>query len=261
MVRADGRSPEQLRNVKFTRGFTKYAEGSILVEMGDTKVICNATVENKVPTWLKGQGKGWITAEYSMLPRATAERTVREVTKGKLSGRTMEIQRLIGRTLRSVVDLSALNERTVWIDCDVIQADGGTRTASICGGFLALVDALNSLYEQNMVPDIPIIDYLAAVSVGKVEDNIYLDLEYEEDCKAQVDMNVVMTGSKKIVEIQGSAEEYPFTKEEMQTLFEYAEKGIAEIIVYQKEVLGERARRVGGWKPLSPDVEEVGRNE
>ncbi|MBZ4687301.1 MAG: ribonuclease [Clostridia bacterium] len=261
MVRADGRLPEQLRTVKFTRNFTKYAEGSVLVEMGDTKVICNATVDNKVPIWLKGQGKGWITAEYSMLPRATAERTVREVSKGRTSGRTMEIQRLIGRTLRSVVDLSALGERTIWIDCDVIQADGGTRTAAISGGFLALVDALNSLHEQNVIEGIPIIDYLAAVSVGKVEDKIYLDLEYSEDCKAQVDMNVVMTGGKKIVEIQGSAEEYPFSKEEMQTLLEYAEKGIEQIIEYQKEVLGEIAQKVAKWDPSPVDDEEVNRNE
>ncbi len=247
MSRIDDRSFQELRKVKFTRDYTKFAEGSVLVEMGDTKVICNATIDDKVPPFLKGKGKGWITAEYSMLPRATSERTIRESAKGKLSGRTMEIQRLIGRSFRSVVDLAAIGERTIWIDCDVIQADGGTRTASISGGFVALIDAINYLYKKGEIESIPVIDYLAAVSVGKVNDKILLDLNFFEDSRAQVDMNVIMTGKNKIVEVQGTAEEYPFTKDEMITMIDYAEKGTENIIKEQKKVLSDFADKIGVW--------------
>lgn len=247
MPREDGRNTKQIRPVKITRNFNKFAEGSVLMEMGDTKVICTATIEDKVPPFLKGENKGWISAEYSMLPRATAVRTVRESSKGKLAGRTQEIQRLIGRALRSIVDLDALGERTIWLDCDVIQADGGTRTASITGSFVALVDALNKLVDQKKLEKIPVIDYLAAVSVGKVDNEVLLDLNFNEDSKAQVDMNVVMTGTGKIVEIQGTAEEYPFTKSELDILLDYARKGIEDLILAQKQVLGSLASSVGIW--------------
>lgn len=232
------RSQNAIRDVKITRDYIKHAEGSVLIEVGCTKIICTATIEDKVPVFLKGKEQGWVTAEYSMLPRATKERTVRESAKGKVSGRTQEIQRLIGRSLRSVVDLSMLGERTVWLDCDVIQADGGTRTASITGAFIALIDALNKLREQEVFSDLPVSDYLAAVSVGKVNDEVLLDLCFEEDCAAQVDMNVVMTGNGRIVEVQGTAEEYPFTRQELDQMLFYAEKGILELISIQKSVLG-----------------------
>lgn len=238
MGRYDSRSVDAIRPVKITRNYIKYAEGAVLIELGDTKVICTATVEDKVPPFLKGEEKGWITAEYSMLPRSTQERTIREAARGRVGGRTHEIQRLIGRSLRSIVDLKALGERTIWLDCDVIQADGGTRTASITGSFVALADALESLREAEMISSLPLVDYLAAISVGKVDDEVYLDLCYEEDCRAQVDMNVVMTGSGKIVEIQGTAEEYPFTRVELDRMLEYADKGIGELISLQKELLG-----------------------
>jgi len=243
MPRDDGRAADQLRNVKITRNYNKFAEGSVLMEMGDTKIICTVTVEDKIPAFLKGENKGWVSAEYSMLPRATAVRTVREAAKGKVGGRTMEIQRLIGRAMRSVVDLKELGERTFWIDCDVIQADGGTRTASITGSFIALIDALDSLVKKGDLEKIPVIDYLAAISVGKVKDEILLDLNYSEDCGAQVDMNVVMTGDGRIVEIQGTAEEYPFTKQEMDSLLKIAEKGIQDIVLIQKDILGS----LGNW--------------
>ncbi|MGI6554391.1 MAG: ribonuclease PH [Bacillota bacterium] len=236
-LRVDGRSPNAVRKVEITRDYLKHAEGSVLIEMGNTRVICAATIEDKVPLFLKGKEQGWVTAEYSMLPRATRERTVREASKGKVTGRTHEIQRLIGRSLRSVVDLSVLGERTIWLDCDVIEADGGTRTASITGAFVALVDALNKLKEQEVFSDLPVRDFLAAISVGKVHDEILLDLCFEEDCEAQVDMNVVMTGSGRIVEVQGTAEENPFTRSELDLMLSYAEKGIVELIDIQKRVL------------------------
>ncbi len=247
MTRFDGRAVDQLRDVIITRNFNKFAEGSVLIEMGDTKVICTVTVEDKVPLFLKGENKGWITSEYSMLPRANAIRSPRESTRGKVGGRTHEIQRLIGRAMRSVVDLSALGERTLWMDCDVIQADGGTRTASITGGFIALVDALNGLVKQGKLEKMPIVDYLAAISVGKVDNEIFLDLNFAEDCTAQVDMNVIMTGSSKIVELQGTAEEYPFTKDELDLLLSYANKGILDLVDIQKKVLGDDAKMVGIW--------------
>ncbi|MBO8138113.1 MAG: ribonuclease PH [Desulfotomaculum sp.] len=245
MQRIDGRDMDQIRPVKITRNYIKHPEGSVLIEMGDTKVICNATVEDRVPSFLKGTEKGWVTAEYSLLPRATNVRTVREAAKGKQSGRTMEIQRLIGRALRSVVDLEVLGERTITLDCDVIQADGGTRTASITGAFVALVDALNHLVEKGEISYIPVKDFLAAVSVGRVNGEIILDLCYEEDSAAEVDMNIVMTGSGQFVEIQGTGEECTFTREEMEKMLEYAAAGIEELISAQKEALGEIADQVG----------------
>lgn len=238
MVRADGRKENELRAVKITPGYLKYPEGSVLVEMGETKVICNATVEDKVPPFLKGQNKGWVTAEYAMLPRATQIRNQREATRGKISGRTNEIQRLIGRSLRAIVDLEKLGERTVMLDCDVIQADGGTRTASITGSFVALVLALQRLVDAGALESLPIRDWLAAVSVGKIEEGLLLDLSYEEDSRAIVDMNVVMTGQGNFVEIQGTAEGSPFNQAELQQFLALAEKGVSELIAVQKAALG-----------------------
>ena len=257
MPRDDGRAADQLRKVKITRNYNKFAEGSVLMEMGDTRVICTVTVEDKVPPFLKGENKGWISAEYSMLPRATSVRTIREAARGKIGGRTMEIQRLIGRAMWSVVDLSGLGERTLWLDCDVIQADGGTRTASITGSYVALIDALYSLVEKGDLKKVPVIDYLAAISVGKVHDEILLDLNFQEDSNAQVDMNVVMTGDGRIVEIQGTAEEYPFTKQEMDSLLIIAEKGIQDLVVIQKDVLGPIAEQVGIWNQNNKDEAHV----
>ncbi len=236
-VRKDGRSPLELRPVKITRNFIKYAEGSALIEMGETKVICTASVEEKVPPFLKDTGRGWITAEYAMLPRSTKIRSIRESTAGRVGGRTHEIQRLIGRSLRAVVDLAGLGERTIWIDCDVIQADGGTRTASITGAFVALYDALRYMQEKGMVEKLPIVDAVAAVSVGKVGGLILLDLTYEEDSMAEVDMNLVMTGRGLFVEIQGTAEAYPFSQEELQEMIGVGSAGIRILIEKQKEVL------------------------
>ncbi|WP_353894546.1 ribonuclease PH [Proteinivorax hydrogeniformans] len=239
MMRIDNRKNNQLRPVKITRNFIKHAEGSVLIEVGDTKVICTATVDEKVPPFLKGEGKGWVTAEYSMLPRATGNRNIREAAKGKQSGRTLEIQRLIGRALRSVVDLKALGERTVWLDCDVIQADGGTRTASITGAFVALVEAMQGLVEQKKIKSLPITDYLAATSVGLVEDDLLLDLAFTEDSNATVDMNIVITGKGNIVEVQGTGEENPFSEQQFLQLYALAKEGIAKLITIQKEALGE----------------------
>ncbi len=233
MTRSDGRAPDQLREVKITLDFIKHAEGSCLIEFGDTKVICTASVEERVPPFLKGTGQGWITAEYSMLPRATAQRTIREAAKGKLTGRTQEIQRLIGRSLRSAVDLTALGEITVWIDCDVIQADGGTRTASITGAFVALYRALERVDKLNAVKS-----FIAAVSVGIVDGQFLLDLNYEEDSMAEVDMNVVMNDQGLLVEVQGTAEGEPFSREALNRLLDLGEKGIKELITIQKETLG-----------------------
>lgn len=244
MTRTDGREARQLRKVKITRNYLKHAEGSVLVEFGDTKVICAASIEDKVPPFLKGMGEGWITAEYSLLPRSTNVRNVREASKGKLSGRTHEIQRLIGRALRSVTNLKAFGERTVWIDCDVIQADGGTRTASITGAFIAMFDAFNGIYSEKD-KSFPIKDFLAAVSVGIVNGEVLLDLCYEEDSSAIVDMNLVMTGDGNIVEIQGTGEKRPFTQAELQQMLAAAAAGISELIDYQKELLGGLAWRIG----------------
>ena len=236
-MRPDGRKPKQIRKVKITRNYVKQAEGSVLIEIGDTRVICTASVEDKVPGFLKDSKQGWVTAEYSMLPRSTNVRTGRESSRGKVGGRTHEIQRLIGRALRSVVDLTALNGMTIWIDCDVIQADGGTRTASITGSFVALYDAMNFLKAHNKIEKIPINNFLAAVSVGVLENEVILDLNYEEDFKAEVDMNIVMTEDEKFVEIQGTAEENPFTRTELEVMLKLAKKGIKELITKQKKCL------------------------
>jgi ribonuclease PH len=236
--RVDGRKKSQLRPIKITRDYTKYAEGSVLIETGDTKIICNVSIENGVPYFLRGQNTGWLTAEYSLLPRSTQSRTIRAAAKGKISGRTREIQRLIGRSLRSVVDLDLIGEKTIWVDCDVIQADGGTRTASITGAFVALIDGINQLIKTNKLKKSPVKEYLAATSVGIVDGEILLDLCYVEDSKAQVDMNVVMTESGAITEVQGTAEEEPFTRKEMDQLMDFAEIGIQELVKKQKQVLG-----------------------
>ncbi len=246
MMRNDGRQPNQLRPVSITTGVNKYAEGSVLIEVGETKVICTASVEERVPPFMKGQGKGWITAEYAMLPRATHSRNIREAAKGKLTGRTMEIQRLIGRALRSVVDLQALGERTITLDCDVIQADGGTRTTSITGAFVALTLAVQKLSAKTTFAKYPITDFLASVSVGVIGERALLDLNYDEDSKAKVDMNVVMTGSGKFVEVQGTGEDAPFSRDELNQLLALGEEGIAQLIEKQREALGEQASRIGG---------------
>jgi len=233
LSRSDGRAPDQLREVRIILDFIKHAEGSCLIEFGDTKVICTASIEEKVPPFLKGTGQGWITAEYSMLPRATVQRTVREAARGKLTGRTQEIQRLIGRSLRSAVDLDLLGEVTVWIDCDVIQADGGTRTASITGAFVALYRALERTEKLHAVKS-----FVAAVSAGIVDGEFLLDLNYEEDSMAEVDMNIVMNDRGEFVEVQGTAEGKPFSREELNRLLDLGEKGIGKLIEIQKETLG-----------------------
>ena len=238
-MRPDGRQNDKLRSIKITRNYIKNAEGSVLIEMGDTKVICTASIEDSVPFFMKDQNRGWITGEYSMLPRSTHTRKNRESSSGKVGGRTHEIQRLIGRTMRSVVDLNALGERTIWIDCDVIQADGGTRTASISGAFVALKDAISFAVDNKMIEGQPIKDYVAAISVGVVGGETLIDLCYEEDSSAEVDMNIVMTGSGKFIEVQGTAETEPFDRGRLNEMIDYAEAGIREIISVQKSVLGE----------------------
>jgi len=239
MTRSDGRRPDELRPMRIERNYLMHAEGSVLIEMGHTKVICSASVEERVPQWMRGSGEGWVTAEYSMLPRATGERTVRESSRGKVGGRTHEIQRLIGRALRSVVDLKALGERTIWIDCDVIQADGGTRTTSITGAFIALVDALQGLQKSAGWSTIPVSDIVAATSVGLVDGRAVLDLCYTEDSNAQVDMNVVMTERGHLIEVQGTAEGWPFTRDELHTLMDLADQGIRQIIAESRRILGD----------------------
>jgi len=235
LPRVDGRANDEIRPITITKNINKYAEGSVLIEAGDTKVICTATVDDKVPPFLRGKEKGWITAEYSMLPRATEIRNMRETLRP--SGRTMEIQRLIGRVLRSVVDLSALGERTIWLDCDVIQADGGTRTAAITGAFIALADAVKFLKDNKLIETNPIKNYVAAISVGIVDGEKLLDLRFTEDSQAQVDMNLVMTDEGQIVEIQGTGEAFPFTRSDMNDLMDLAFKGISELIQIQKKML------------------------
>jgi ribonuclease PH len=234
-MRVDGRKADELRKVKITKKYIKDAEGSVLIEMGDTKVICTATVENSVPPFLKGKGTGWVTAEYAMLPRSSPQRIQRE--RSKVGGRTHEIQRLIGRALRSVVDMQALGERSVLIDCDVVQADGGTRTASITGAYVALVEALRDIRKRKIIDTVPVNDYLAAVSVGIVGGKPMLDLCYMEDATAEVDMNLVMTGSGQIVEVQGTAEGEPFSKAELASLLSLGEKGIKALVGKQKNSL------------------------
>ncbi len=238
-MRKDGRRNDELRPVKVTRHFIKHAEGSVLIEVGQTRVICTASIEERVPPFLRDQGRGWLTAEYAMLPRSTSTRTTRESAAGRIGGRTHEIQRLIGRCLRAVVDLEALGERTVWIDCDVIQADGGTRTASITGAYIALVNAMRYAVRNGIIERNPVKDYLAAVSVGVVDGEPMLDLCYEEDFKAEVDMNIVMTGSGRYVEVQGTAEGEPFDRGTLDALLTLAEQGIKELIRIQKGALDE----------------------
>jgi len=237
MKRQSGRNSDELRKIKITKDYIKYAEGSCLIELGDTKVITTATVEDSVPPFLKGKGTGWVTAEYGMIPRSCKTRVQREAAKGKLGGRTHEIQRLIGRSMRTVVDLSKIGERTIWMDCDVIQADGGTRCASITGSFIALVLALEKMQREGILNNIPIRDHVAAVSVGILEKEPILDLDYNEDSNAEVDMNIVMTGEGRFIEIQGTAERNPFNKKEMDGLLALAKKGIGELIGMEKKIL------------------------
>ena len=237
-MRPSGRKPDELRPVRITRGYTRHAEGSVLVEFGDTRVLCTASVEDRVPLFLKGQGKGWLTAEYGMLPRSTNTRTQREASAGKQSGRTHEIQRLIGRSLRAVTDLAALGERTIQIDCDVIQADGGTRTASITGAFVALHDAMRALSQEQLITASPLGDFVAAVSVGVYQGVPVLDLDYAEDSQCETDMNVVMTGSGKLVEVQATAEGAPFSRVELDSMVDLAAAGISQLIAAQRSALG-----------------------
>ncbi|MFP4482514.1 MAG: ribonuclease PH [Thermovirgaceae bacterium] len=237
MIRCDGRAPGDLRPVTIDRGFTKFAEGSVRIGFGDTWVICTASVEDKVPVFLRGSGQGWVTAEYSMLPRATETRSPRDSVRGRVSGRSHEIQRLIGRSLRAGIDLDLLGERTIWIDCDVIQADGGTRTAAITGGFVALVDALRNLYGSRSIEGIPVRSFVAALSVGKVEGEILADLCYEEDAAAEVDCNIVMNDRGEYIELQGTGESGTFSRDELEGLLNIAERGIGELVELQKESL------------------------
>ncbi|MBN8191172.1 ribonuclease PH [Bacillus sp. NTK074B] len=243
-MRTDGREKDQLRSIDIQTDFVKHPEGSVLITVGETKVICNASIEERVPPFMRNSGKGWITAEYSMLPRATDTRNIRESSKGKISGRTMEIQRLIGRALRAVVDLDALGERTIWIDCDVIQADGGTRTASITGAFVAMALALAKLQDNKKISKFPLKSFLAATSVGILEDNgAVLDLNYVEDSSALVDMNIIMTGEGEFVELQGTGEEATFTMDQLQQLLKLGQDGIQELFEIQKQSLGEIVTR------------------
>jgi ribonuclease PH len=243
MTRTDGRSAAELRPTKVTPGFVAHAEGSVLIEVGRTRVICTATIEDRVPPFLRNSGKGWVTAEYGMLPRATSTRTQREATAGKVGGRTQEIQRLIGRSLRSVTKLPELGERTIWIDCDVIQADGGTRTASITGGFVALALALQRMRDLALIRDIPLSDFVAATSVGIVDGAALLDLAYDEDSRAEVDMNFVKTGDGRFIELQGTAEGKPFDRRALDALMALADTGIKELIDLQRSVVGEIVKK------------------
>ena len=237
-MRSDNRAADQLRPVALTPNCNMHAEGSVLIEAGKTHVICTASIEDRVPQFLRNTGKGWVTAEYGMLPRATTTRMQREASAGKVGGRTQEIQRLIGRSLRSVTNLPALGERTIWIDCDVIQADGGTRTASITGAFVALALALEKLRERGVLTRIPLTDYVAATSVGIVDTEPLLDLAYDDDCRAEVDMNVVKTGSGRFIEVQGTAEGAPFAHEALLTLLDLADRGIKQLVEKQKSLVG-----------------------
>ncbi len=239
-MRIGGRKDEEMRPVVITRGYLRYAEGSALIEIGDTKVLCAASVEDRVPQFLKDSGQGWITAEYGLLPRSTTTRTPREGIVGRVSGRTSEIQRLVGRSLRGVADLKKLGERTIVIDCDVIQADGGTRAAAVTGGFVALAESLDLLKEEGRVKEDPLLDYVAAISVGIVEGRILLDLSYAEDSIAEVDMSVVMTGMGRFVEVQGTAEESPFSKEQLDAMLAVAARGVQELVQLQHRVVAER---------------------
>ena len=240
-MRPDGRRLDEMRPVTITRDFIRHAEGSVLITVGETKVVCTASVEDRVPQFLRDTGQGWVTAEYGMLPRSTKTRTPRETSAGRPSGRTFEIQRLIGRSLRSVTDLPALGERTVWIDCDVIQADGGTRTAAITGAFITLADALHTLRQNGRIRTLPLKDFVAATSVGIVDGQVVLDLCYAEDSIAQVDMNVVITGAGKFIEVQGTAEESPFDRSQLDAMLGMAANGIQNLIAMQRKLLEEQA--------------------
>lgn len=237
MTRSSGRRDNELRDIKVTKDYIKYAEGSCLIEFGNTRVITTASIEETVPPFLKGKKTGWVTAEYSMIPRSCKSRVPRESSKGKVGGRTHEIQRLIGRSMRTVVDMNKLGERTIWIDCDVIQADGGTRCASITGSFISLVLALAKLKKSGVITEIPVSDYVAAISVGMVEGRPVLDLDYDEDSTAEVDMNIIMTGDGRFIEVQGTAEREPFKKSDMEKLLALAQSGIKELISAQKRAL------------------------
>jgi len=238
-MRSDGRNWDELRQVKITRGVMKYAEGSALIETGETKVICSASIEERVPPFLRDTGRGWVTTEYSMLPRSTQDRITRDSVRGRIGGRSHEIQRIIGRALRAVIDLYKVGERSITIDCDVIQADGGTRTASITGAFVALSDAILCLTREGIIEENPVLDFIAAVSVGIIDNKVVLDLNYEEDSNAEVDMNIVMTGSGQLVEVQGTAEGKPFSKNSLGRMIKLAEKGIMELIEKQKKALAD----------------------
>ncbi|MCA1804745.1 MAG: ribonuclease PH [Xanthomonadaceae bacterium] len=238
-MRPSERAPDAMRSVKITRHYTKHAEGSVLIEFGDTKVLCTASVEERVPGFLRGKGQGWITAEYGMLPRSTGSRMDREAARGKQGGRTMEIQRLIGRSLRAVADLKALGERSITIDCDVIQADGGTRTASITGGYVALADAVAHLRTEGLINSDPLRQYVGSVSVGIHQGTPVLDLDYAEDCTAETDMNVVMNDAGQFIEVQGTAEGHPFSQDELNAMLALAKKGIGELIIRQQAALAE----------------------
>ncbi|SDK41660.1 ribonuclease PH [Sediminibacillus albus] len=244
-MRSNDRKINELRPINIEVNYVKHPEGSVLITVGETKVICNASIEDRVPPFMRGSGKGWITAEYAMLPRATEQRNIRESSKGKVSGRTMEIQRLIGRSLRAVVDLEKIGERTVWVDCDVIQADGGTRTASITGAFVAVVLAFGNLLKKNILKQLPVNDFLGATSVGVLPDGTeILDLQYEEDSQAHVDMNIVMTGTGEFVEIQGTGEEATFSMPQLQTMLGLANEGLEEIFKIQRNALGNLAEAI-----------------
>lgn len=238
--RIDGRKNDEVRKIKITRKYISHADGSVFIEMGNTRIVCTASVENKVPPFLKGKGSGWITAEYDMIPRAAPVRIIRPQVAGKITGRTHEIQRLIGRSLRCAVDMVKLGERTIWIDCDVIEADGGTRTASITGSFIALFDCLRSLVTQKILEEMPITDFIAAISLGIVEGNILIDLCFEEDSAAQVDMNIVMSSSGKFIEIQSSAEGDPYSRDDFNIMLDKATKAINDITVFQKKILSQK---------------------
>jgi len=236
-MRPSGRQPDQLRDIRFTRQYTKHAEGSVLVEFGDTRVLCTASIEERIPPWLKGKGEGWVTAEYGMLPRSTGTRMGREAARGKQGGRTMEIQRLIGRSLRAAIDLKALGERQIMIDCDVIQADGGTRTASITGGFVALHEAMSHLLDKGLIKKNPLYGMVASVSVGIYEGTPVLDLDYAEDSTAETDMNVVMNDAGHFIEVQGTAEGHAFRRDELDAMLDLAQSGISNLITAQKAAL------------------------
>lgn len=245
LSRVDGRRPDEPRALRIERNYLMHPYGSVLVSMGNTRVICSVTIEDRVPPWLRGGGQGWVTAEYSMLPGSTNTRTARESSRGKVGGRTHEIQRLIGRSMRAVVDMTMLGERTVWVDCDVIQADGGTRTTSITGAYVAMVDAMERLRREQGWDRLPVTQWLAAISVGIVDGQPVLDLCYEEDSRAQVDMNLVMTGDSRVVEVQGTAEGEPFLIDEMNTLFSLATSGVQQMIGKQREILGPVGQLIG----------------